>query len=380
MPPRRASRMAVCSAASRSIPAFSIMGRARASGSSPASFWAPDGRRRAVRLHTHGVDRGVGAPAVGEVVDRHLKVVDRRDVDHLDAVPTRHRQALRHEVQTDHPPGPAVGRDARGHLADRPQPHDDHAAARRDLGVLDGLPRRGQDVREVQVALVRESRRPARPPGRTGPAALAGTAPARPGPARRAWCTRTAPRPCPARGPGSSRTGRSARACTSSTSRTAIPKGTTTRSPTLSRVAPAPTSSTTPIASWPRMSPLSRYMPRTPYRCRSEPQIAVDVTRTIASVACSMRGSGTVPPGRPLAPARSVLARRSSRSCCLATSLHLREIVRPPCPRRDRSRGRGLVGARDRTGHATARAISGGSVPPGGARRRRARRRGRTRS
>src|SRR5690606_41527319 len=31
----------------------------------------------------------------------------------------------------------------------------------------------------------------------------------------------------------------------------------------------------------------------TSYRCRSEPQIAVEVTSTIASVGSSMRGSGT---------------------------------------------------------------------------------------
>ena len=33
--------------------------------------------------------------------------------------------------------------------------------------------------------------------------------------------------------------------------------------------------------------------PKTSYRCRSEPQIADDVTRMIASVGCSIRGSGT---------------------------------------------------------------------------------------
>src|SRR5438105_5386895 len=41
------------------------------------------------------------------------------------------------------------------------------------------------------------------------------------------------------------------------------------------------------------MSPLSMNGPRTPYKCRSEPQIAVEVSRTIASVGCSIFGSGT---------------------------------------------------------------------------------------
>ena len=44
------------------------------------------------------------------------------------------------------------------------------------------------------------------------------------------------------------------------------------------------TSSTIPIGSWPRTS----------YRCRSEPQIPVEVMRTTASVGSWMTGSGTV--------------------------------------------------------------------------------------
>ena len=69
--------------------------------------------------------------------------------------------------------------------------------------------------------------------------------------------------------------------------------GTTTRSPGLSRVTPGPTSSTMPIGSCPRTSPGFRYGPSTSYRCRSEPQMAVEVIRTIASVGSSIRGSGT---------------------------------------------------------------------------------------
>ncbi len=70
--------------------------------------------------------------------------------------------------------------------------------------------------------------------------------------------------------------------------------GTTTRSPTFRFVTAEPTSSTMPIGSWPRTSPLSMYGPSTRYRCRSEPQIAVEVIRTIASVGSWMVGSGTV--------------------------------------------------------------------------------------
>ena len=70
--------------------------------------------------------------------------------------------------------------------------------------------------------------------------------------------------------------------------------GITTRSPGRMWVTSGPTSSTMPIGSWPRMSPLSMYMPSTSYRCRSEPQIAVEVIRTIASVGSWILGSGTV--------------------------------------------------------------------------------------
>src|SRR5580692_9550816 len=40
-------------------------------------------------------------------------------------------------------------------------------------------------------------------------------------------------------------------------------------------------------------SPGERYGPSTPYRCRSEPQMAVEVTAMIASLGSWMRGSGT---------------------------------------------------------------------------------------
>jgi hypothetical protein len=70
--------------------------------------------------------------------------------------------------------------------------------------------------------------------------------------------------------------------------------GMTTRSPGLMWVTSAPTSSTMPIGSCPRMSPGSMYIPRTSYRCRSDPQMAVEVIRTIASVGSWMTGSGTV--------------------------------------------------------------------------------------
>src|SRR6476661_4668471 len=70
--------------------------------------------------------------------------------------------------------------------------------------------------------------------------------------------------------------------------------GITTRSPTLRLSTSPPTSSTTPMASWPRMSPGLMNAPSTSYRCRSNPQMFVLVTRMIASLGSLIAGSGTV--------------------------------------------------------------------------------------
>jgi hypothetical protein len=66
--------------------------------------------------------------------------------------------------------------------------------------------------------------------------------------------------------------------------------GTITRSPTDRFSTDGPTSCTTPMNSWPNVVP-TRVSGRRPwYRCRSDPQIAARVTRTIASFGCSIRG------------------------------------------------------------------------------------------
>src|SRR3954453_23865394 len=74
-----------------------------------------------------------------------------------------------------------------------------------------------------------------------------------------------------------------------------IGKGTTTRSPFFSLLlsTSGPTSSTMPIGSWPRMSPgfMKGMNPST--RCRSDPQMQVEVMRTIASRLLRILGSGT---------------------------------------------------------------------------------------
>src|SRR5688572_12642531 len=73
----------------------------------------------------------------------------------------------------------------------------------------------------------------------------------------------------------------------------AMGKGTTTRSPTFRFLTPRPTSITSPMNSWPRTSPFSIVGTKPLKRWRSDPQIAVEETRTIASRAFRIRGSGT---------------------------------------------------------------------------------------
>ena len=60
-------------------------------------------------------------------------------------------------------------------------------------------------------------------------------------------------------------------------------KGTTTRSPTLSFLFSDPTSTTSPMVSWPRTSPLFIEGMTPSKKCRSEPQIAQAVTLMMAS-------------------------------------------------------------------------------------------------
>src|SRR5687767_4166676 len=84
------------------------------------------------------------------------------------------------------------------------------------------------------------------------------------------------------------------------------------------------------------MSPLSRYIPSTSYRCRSEPQIAVDVIRTIASVGSWILGSGTVSTDTLDVPCQ-VSARMPwpPIQCCHWVGAHCRagySVVSPPVP------------------------------------------------
>jgi hypothetical protein len=68
---------------------------------------------------------------------------------------------------------------------------------------------------------------------------------------------------------------------------------TTTLSPTWWRVTPGPTSTTSPMNSWPMTSPFSMVGMYPPSRWRSDPQVVVRRTRTMTSCSFTMTGSGT---------------------------------------------------------------------------------------
>ena len=90
----------------------------------------------------------------GQVAHRGGDVVGALDVERLDAVGGGAGEPLGDEVDADDEPGAAVLGDPARHLADRAEPEHDHAAAVRDVGVLDRLPRGRQHVGEVDEAVV----------------------------------------------------------------------------------------------------------------------------------------------------------------------------------------------------------------------------------
>src|SRR6202034_3360633 len=69
-------------------------------------------------------------------------------------------------------------------------------------------------------------------------------------------------------------------------------KGRLTWSPFLMRLIPGPTSTTSPVFSWPKTPPGLKSV-RPSYICRSEPQILVVVILMTTSLGCSILASGT---------------------------------------------------------------------------------------
>jgi hypothetical protein len=68
-------------------------------------------------------------------------------------------EPFRHQVHADHRAGASEHGDARGHVADRPEPEDHETAAVSNRGVLDGLPGGRQHVGQVHEPVVRRSGR-----------------------------------------------------------------------------------------------------------------------------------------------------------------------------------------------------------------------------
>jgi hypothetical protein len=115
------------------------------------------GAGRPVRLEADRVDHRVRAAAVGHPADHLGEVVlVLAQVEHLRPARPNSLEPLRHEVHADDAVA-LVHRDPRGHVADRAEPEDGHAAAVGDRRVVHGLPRGGQHVREIDEALVRRS-------------------------------------------------------------------------------------------------------------------------------------------------------------------------------------------------------------------------------
>ena len=95
-----------------------------------------------------------GPAAVGGVADRGDDVLLLGRVDHRDAPRARPREPLGDDVGAEDLLRAEVQGDPGGHVADRAQAEDEHAAVLRDAGVLHRLPGRRQDVGEVDEAVV----------------------------------------------------------------------------------------------------------------------------------------------------------------------------------------------------------------------------------
>ena len=157
MPPRRTASIAVLSAASRSTPATCMTFSMIASGTTAVAFCARlASGEPCASMPTASMTASGPRPSVS-VADRADDVVLLGRVDDRDAARAGPREPLGDDVGAEDLPGAQVQGDAGGHVADRAQAEDEHAAALRDAGVLHRLPRGGQDVGEVDEAVVRRA-------------------------------------------------------------------------------------------------------------------------------------------------------------------------------------------------------------------------------
>ena len=217
--------------------------------------------RRAVGLHADRVDHRVGAAAVGELAQRVADVVDVVECRRV-SMPwrSRQREPLGHEsmpITSSAPRCLAIRADI---WPIGPRPNTATLPPSGIAGVLDRLPCGRQHVGEVDEALVGRALGDLdRAELRLRDAQELGLA-ARDLPVE-LGVAEAARRPCRTRGPGSSRTASSRSWSHIQQCPQEMLNGITTRSPALMWLTSAPTSSTMPIGSWPRMSPSSMNAP-----------------------------------------------------------------------------------------------------------------------
>ena len=79
-----------------------------------------------------------------------------REVDDIDSPVSGTLKPFRHQVDRDDA-GAVMLRNTRGHIADWSEAQNDEGSSLGNGGVLDGLPRGGEHVREIDEAIVRRS-------------------------------------------------------------------------------------------------------------------------------------------------------------------------------------------------------------------------------
>ena len=110
-----------------------------------------------MRLHADGVEHRVRPATAGHVPDGVAEVLlVLAEVDHLDAAGGDAGQPLGHQVHADHAVALVLG-DPTGEVTDRAQAEDDERAALGHVRVLHALPGGRQDVGEVGEPVVRRA-------------------------------------------------------------------------------------------------------------------------------------------------------------------------------------------------------------------------------
>ena len=106
-----------------------------------------------MRFHADGVNDGVGTSPAGPLPELFDDVA-LAGVDRLDAVAGGHLEPFRYEVDSENPFGTERPGDPGAELPDRPEAEDRQAPALRRVGISHRLPRRGQDVGEVEESVI----------------------------------------------------------------------------------------------------------------------------------------------------------------------------------------------------------------------------------